>query len=480
MHFSIPDTEDLVDEAGNAFVGYNIHINGLFHCTVRYKQLHSLHEQLLKDLQSLPSFPPKKLFPLTVSQREERRLSLDKYIQTIGQNTNINNSEILNGFLLSAQLESTIIQIDEENVDIFLMDGTKINIDVSVAENSSQVLKKAFRKICLDEKFHSFFTLFIVLQHAEKFFVMRKLQDFESPIITQKNLKKIDTRIVIGKWYWDTGFDDDLLHNATAQNLLYAQAYAEVKRGWIVTSGELRRRLGSLQEQKRKQEYLDIVRPLKYYGYMEFAPCICDYPQADTRVQVSIGNNELNVRTSSLECKQEIAFKVTRMRCWRITTLHEGNEKFEDSSEYNLELSFEYLIAKDHLQWITISSEQAILMSVCLQSMIDELILKKVGGIRGLENSGKTWTYMTRDGYNRVIKGSAVSNIFNKTTKENESANVPKSEPIIKKITEKFSAVKVKRSNAVKSSIPTVERRFTSDGDLLENNAFGMIGDDDL
>lgn len=63
--------------------GYNIHINGVFHCTVRYKQLHNLHEQLKKvfGTDSVPSFPPKKLLPLTNSQLEERRALLEKYIQ---------------------------------------------------------------------------------------------------------------------------------------------------------------------------------------------------------------------------------------------------------------------------------------------------------------------------------------------------------------------------------------------------------------
>jgi sorting nexin-17 len=45
-----------------------------------------------------------------------------------------------------------------------------------------------------------------------------------------------------------------------------------------------------------------------------------------------------------------------------------------------LELSFEYLIAKNELQWITVVSEQAILMSVCLQAMIEELLQKCVVG----------------------------------------------------------------------------------------------------
>jgi sorting nexin-17 len=50
-----------------------------------------------------------------------------------------------------------------------------------------------------------------------------------------------------------------------------------------------------------------------------------------------------------------------------------------EPSQPQLELSFEYLMSKDKLQWITIASEQAILMSVCLQAMVDELLLKKTG-----------------------------------------------------------------------------------------------------
>lgn len=44
-----------------------------------------------------------------------------------------------------------------------------------------------------------------------------------------------------------------------------------------------------------------------------------------------------------------------------------------------MELSFEYLMSKNSLQWITISSEQAMLMSVCLQSIVDELLNQKEG-----------------------------------------------------------------------------------------------------
>lgn len=59
-----------------------MHINGVFHCTVRYKQLHNLHEQLKREFGvEIPHFPPKKILPLTSGQLEERRLLLEKYIQ---------------------------------------------------------------------------------------------------------------------------------------------------------------------------------------------------------------------------------------------------------------------------------------------------------------------------------------------------------------------------------------------------------------
>ena len=46
-----------------------------------------------------------------------------------------------------------------------------------------------------------------------------------------------------------------------------------------------------------------------------------------------------------------------------------------------LELSFEYLVTTDRLEWITIVSHQAILMSMCLQSMVEELVRIRGGRV---------------------------------------------------------------------------------------------------
>jgi Sorting Nexin 17 FERM C-terminal domain len=50
-----------------------------------------------------------------------------------------------------------------------------------------------------------------------------------------------------------------------------------------------------------------------------------------------------------------------------------------DANVSSMELSFEYLMPKNCLQWITIYSESAMLMSVCLQSIVDELLNQKGG-----------------------------------------------------------------------------------------------------
>ncbi|XP_011066483.1 PREDICTED: sorting nexin-17 isoform X2 [Acromyrmex echinatior] len=418
MHFSIPDTQEFIDSAGNTYIGYNIHINGLFHCTARYKQLYNLHVQLSKDLDMLlPIFPPKKFFPLTATQQEERRLALEKYIQSIGQNIAINNSEILNGFLLSAQQESVNGLSEQEILDIFLMSGSKISLNISPEEHSGKVLKRVYKHIKLAEKYHFHFALFIITQ--------------------DESSGSIKTAV-------------------------------EIRSSWIPITKEVQHQLENLQKSESKKEYLNVVRLLKYYGYIQFAPCYCDYPERSSKVLLAIGENELNLRVLSSE-EHEIAFKVSRMRCWRITTIQNGTEHYKDNNECNLELSFEYLIARNELQWITIVSEQAILMSVCLQAMIDELLQKCVVGSKTQTESGKSWTYIMRDGQSRTITGSPLQECVNN--------NHSKSGPIIKKLANKWSAVTSKKSDDSRS---VIDKTQTTDLDVMENNVFHMIGDDDL
>lgn len=44
-----------------------------------------------------------------------------------------------------------------------------------------------------------------------------------------------------------------------------------------------------------------------------------------------------------------------------------------------MELSFDYLFSKEKLKWVKIQASQAIFMSVCLQGIVDELLMKRDG-----------------------------------------------------------------------------------------------------
>ncbi|KDR21557.1 sorting nexin-17 [Zootermopsis nevadensis] len=486
MHFSIPDTEEFSDESGSTYMGYNIHINGVFHCTVRYRQLHNLHEQLKKEYgaNNLPVFPPKKLLPLSSSQLEERRAMLEKYIQSVGQDPRLVNTDLFNGFLLSAQQETSCEKSQEVPLDVFLMNGYKISLNVVTTERSDQVLEKACHQLNLPNEYVYYFSLFLINREEDgDITILRKLQDFESPYISEKSIQGVH-RVVLRKSYWDPGYDLELMSNQVALNMLYVQTVADVERGWVLSSKETKHQLASLQARGAKKEYLDLARTLKYYGFLQFRPCLCDYPHPGSRVLVSAGNRELNLRIRLAEGQdmREGSFKVARMRCWRITTLHNNGQMStggsSSSSNPQLELSFEYLMSRDKLQWITIASEQAILMSVCLQAMVDELLLKKTGMKRkqpGDKVRKGSWSYMKRDGSSQLISVSQSASsdaICSNISSANGDVKSPSknefSTSSMRKLSEKLSSV------TLKSSSKQTPHPF------VENDAFECIGDEDL
>jgi sorting nexin-17 len=255
------------------------------------------------------------------------------------------------------------------------MNGYRISVNVSTTECSSKVLEKALRAIDLSEDCTYFFALFLLRREPKSnglrdVTLVRKLMDFESPFISLQ--KASDCEIVIRKNYWDLTFDIDLMRDRIALNLLYIQSISDVECGWIMTNAEVRQRLNSLQEIGDKKEYMNIVRNLPSYGTVHFLNVNCDYPEKNTIVTIVVGNQELGIRTQVGKTIQETKFSVTRMRCWRVTTVHietesEKKSRINERSRYNYEFSFEFLQSKNCLKWIKLVTEQAMLISVCLQ-----------------------------------------------------------------------------------------------------------------
>ncbi|KAM9382707.1 sorting nexin-17 isoform 2-T2 [Phaethornis superciliosus] len=412
MHFSIPETETRAGDGGAAYVAYNIHVNGVLHCRVRYSQLLGLHEQLRKEYGAnvVPAFPPKKIFTLTPAEVEQRREQLEKYMQAVRQDPMLGGSETFNSFLRKAQQETQQIPTEEVVLEVMLSNGQKVKVTILTSDQTEDVLEAVASKLDLPDDLVGYFSLFLVRDTKDgAFSFVRKLQEFELPYVSVTSLHNAEFRIILRKSYWDSSYDDDVMEHHVGLNLLYAQVrvgmaqasggsgpscsqdsaswqtVSDIEHRWILVNKEQHRQLKSLQEKVSKKEFIRLAQTLKYYGYLKFDPCVTDFPEKGCHVVVSAGNNELNfqVRLPNEQIK-EGSFKVTRMRCWRVTSsvpMSNGpSGSSPGKSEVKLELAFEYLMSKDRLQWVTITSPQAIMLSICLQSMVDELMVKKSGG----------------------------------------------------------------------------------------------------
>ncbi|NP_001080742.1 sorting nexin 17 S homeolog [Xenopus laevis] len=467
MHFSIPETESRSSESGAQYLAYNIHVNGVLHCRVRYSQLLGLHEQLKKEYGNnvVPAFPPKKLFTLTPAEVEQRREQLEKYMQAVRQDPVLGASETFNSFLRHSQQETHLIPTEEVQLEIFLSNGQKVKVTILTSDQTEDVLEAVTSKLDLPEDLIGYFSLYLIKDTSDgSFSFVRKLQEFELPYVSLTSLCSRENKIILRKSYWDSSYDEDLMENRVGLNLLYAQAVSDVERGWVQVTKEQHRQLKSLQEKVSKKEFIQLAQTIKYYGYIKFEPCITDFPEKGCHVIVSAGNNELNFQVKlPNEQMKEGSFKVTRMRCWRVTSSMPFSNGSGSSNETDvrLELAFEYLMSKDRLQWITISSPQAIMMSICLQSMVDELMVKKSGGsIKKMLR--KRQSYLRRSDSQQAVKSPPLLDSPDSSR-----------EPIVK-LSSKLSSVSLR---GISTSNSTGDM---SADDFHGNYAFEGIGDDDL
>ena len=143
--------------------------------------------------------------------------------------------------------------------------------------------------------------------------ILRKLQDYESPYISQKSFVngKASCKLVLRKSSWDSKIgtyesqtnyhysqrsgvkfltntllpfvsDDELLNHKVTLNMIYLQTLSDLERGWIQANPEVRRQLAQMQSRGAKREYMEMAKSLKDYGYFHFKSCICDYPMTNT------------------------------------------------------------------------------------------------------------------------------------------------------------------------------------------------------
>ncbi|KAH8410543.1 hypothetical protein KR009_000187, partial [Drosophila setifemur] len=479
MHFSIPDSQDLGSTP--TYTAYNIHINGAYHCCLRYKQLHSLNEQLRRHCVgvSLPSFPPKRLLPLTISQQEKRRSELEHYLQAVGQDGRVAHSAYLQQFLQRAQLDTALAEevvtsdCEEKQLEVLVHTspvGERLLISCSVQQNASALLRAVCRELQLPEKMSRYFCLFLVRHQrlAHEMHLVRRLMDFEAPYITRLHVPQ-PCDLLLRTSYWDSDWDSKLYGSQVALTLLFNQVMADVNREWVVIcSPGVGRQLSNLQMQRKPQEYMDVVRQLPSYGCLQFDSAQVDYPEPHTMALVSIGNKELGLRTARGSKIYETKFRVTRMRSWRVSITHNTIESRLEPT--HLQLAFEYLIAKQTLRWITITSEQAMLMSVCLQAMVDEL----------LQRDPDTTGQDDQQPLTSTPSQSTPSSTGSTSTWASSSGSTPTTPPV-RFLSEDLTSRSRQQPKLTKSrTFGAVFFRNDSSEARVSNDAFEGIGDDDL
>jgi sorting nexin-17 len=400
MHFSVPDKTDVSAKSSStqqSYTLFNIHINGVHHCSLRYSQLHTFNEELQRLLPSAmmdnDSFPPKKLFSLSSRETEARRISLEHYLQSIAQNKQIVTSSYFNEFFLNAQRETfaldTLDHNNKINLAICLLNKHEIIIEnLSPNDNTPRLLDACALKIQLQQDFLTYFALYLYEQKDDQLNILRPLYDFESPYLSLKEIKKVHEQacIVLKKSYWDSSIDLQLIDDRRTRNLLFIQAQYEIEQSRDLYPSDIYRQLDILQENKSLKDYLLLARTSKFYGYIILQQCSILYPINDPIKQklcqclLTIGNNELICYIAS-DKNKEISFKVTRIRCWKV-----------DWTKKDTNISLEYLIKKDTLEWFVIHTEQAALISTCLQGMVDEILAKRTDASNPTSNTIATTT----------------------------------------------------------------------------------------
>ena len=74
-------------------------------------------------------------------------------------------------------------------------------------------------------------------------------------------------------------------------------------------------------------QFLQLARSLKFYGYIQFKPCLTNYPEEDTRVIISIGNRELKFRLQT----PNVSKYIIQMQQRRL--IYDLNSLFSDFTE---------------------------------------------------------------------------------------------------------------------------------------------------
>ncbi|MBN3317576.1 SNX31 protein, partial [Atractosteus spatula] len=394
MHFNIPVTEEKTDKFGGRYVVYNIYLEGLLLCKVRYSDMHKWNEELRRVFKDcVPRFPPKYFLAMTEKMQDQRRHLLEQYLQKVAEISSIATSGIFCSFFRKMQQET--FRIPERSVvqDVILPDGRKIGVEIRISDTAHTLMEIVSDKMGLPRDLMGYFGLFLVqVKGNETLSVVKKLVPFELPRLTLESLEGGPSAIMVRKsaeeppfcvygaggqeaalldrWenllfsaaygyrpysYLDTSVDAEVLQSSCGLSLLCAQAAADLERGWSLPTEEQRGTLGALLEAGRKREFLQAAQRVRYYGHIQLDPCTCDHPEPSCPAAVWVGHPGLHccITLPGNQTREE-HFEINQMKSWCVSMLSRSSQ----DDAMGLSLSFEYTF-DEAWKSITLHTKQA-------------------------------------------------------------------------------------------------------------------------
>lgn len=134
-------------------------------------------------------------------------------------------------------------------------------------------------------------------------------------------------------------------------------------------------------------------------------------------------------------------------------------------------MSFEFLMSKNYLKWIQVRSEKAMMMTVCLQSLVHELLNQKSDTLKATSNVIKAdakISFLKRDETNQFVPANANGSY---------AAVKEKIEDPVQPTTTTNNRTEVVKGRTKEISTTVF---FKNGQNRVHNDTFEGIGDDDL
>ncbi|XP_074614990.1 sorting nexin-27-like isoform X1 [Acropora palmata] len=421
---SIPETSQ-VSFDGETYVVYNIYIEEKHICSRRYKEFANLHNKLKKEFREFqfPKFPGKWPFHLSDQQLENRRKTLESYLEKVVSVRVIGESNFMDEFLKSS--DNHITDGDEEDgsikveLRVSLPDDSVTTVAVLKSERTDVVFEALVEKLNLGQENWSNFALFEVMEDGFE----RKLEKNEFPhtVYIRSYSALSSTSLALRKWNFTLAREAEMVNDEIALNLLYSQAVSEVRRRKLLP-GKKVQQLRELQSMNKKKEYLDVARTLEGYGTEVFPHCACDARKSGhVIVSISIESFRLQACSDQGERQdQEHTFNWEELSQW-------------EADQEAMAFCFEYTKEGRKPRWVKVYSEYFFYMNACVDRIIQEIEWNKRDGISSVYTKNEDGNGLDEDSADSAeTQDTTVKPAANQTktsSKGNQRFVLPKTAP---------------------------------------------------